>query len=219
MVLIVNKPGTNRWNGKKRSASEFNEIARKIFAPVYPVVARQAVECCGFDRGFCIDAGCGPGHLAIALAGISGFTIDALDMSLDMLACAEENIRGAGFNGRIRTVHGDVQDLPYDDCSVDLVVSRGSVFFWEAPDRAFAEIYRVIKPGGRTFIGGGFGTPELKAAITAKMKESDPSFEENVRGNLSTEKEMELVNCLENARVPDFETVRDAAGFWIVMRK
>jgi SAM-dependent methyltransferase len=204
-------------DGTGNTATEFNEIAKTIFAPVYPIIARQVIECCGFDRGFCIDAGCGTGHLALALASISGFTIDALDQSREMLGFAEENIRDAGMTERIRTVHGDVHALPYADRSVDLVVSRGSVFFWETPDRAFAEIYRVLKPGGRTFIGGGFGTPELKAAITASM--DDPSFAEKVRGNLGPGRDAELRANLEHAEIRDYEIVRDTSGFWIVMKR
>ena len=201
------------------TATEYNEIAQNIFAPIYPVIARQIFECCGFDRGFCIDAGCGPGHLAIALAEESGFRIDALDSSQDMLVFAEKNISKAGMSGRVRTVHGDVHALPYDDCSVDLVVSRGSVFFWDAPARAFAEIYRVLRPGGRTFIGGGFGTPELRAAITAKMRENNPSWEEKVKGNMGPGKDAELRKCLVDAQIPDVAIIRDESGFWIMMRK
>ncbi len=201
------------------TATEFNEIAQNIFAPIYPVIARQVVECCGFDNGFCIDAGCGPGHLAIALAAVSGFRIDALDTSQDMLACAEKNISNAGMSGRVCTVHGDVHALPYDDCSVDLVVSRGSVFFWDTPARAFAEIYRILRPGGRSFIGGGFGTPALKVAIAARMREYNPSWEEKVRGNMGPEKDTELRNYLEDAKIPDVEIIRDESGFWIMMRK
>ena len=211
--------GLKNRKGADKTATEFDEIARTIFSPIYPVIARQAVECCGFDRGFCIDAGCGPGHLAIALASVSGFRIDALDTSHDMLACAEKNIRDAGMSGRIRIVHGDVHAFPYDDCSVDLVVSRGSVFFWNSPARAFAEIYRVLRPGGRSFVGGGFGTPALKEAITAKMRETDPSWEEKVRGNMGREKDAELRKCLKDTQIPDVEIIRDESGFWIVMRK
>ncbi len=214
----MNNPGKKR-DGTEKPATEFNEIARTIFAPAYPVIARQAIERCGFDRGFCIDVGSGPGHLALALAGISRFSIDAMDTSQDMLSCAEKNIRAAGMSGRIRTVHGDVHALPYEDSSIDLIVSRGSVFFWDAPGRAFAEIYRVIRPGGRTFIGGGFGSPEIKAAITAKMREHDPAWEDKVRENLGPEKDAELRHALQDAQVPDYEIVRDGSGFWIVMRK
>lgn len=212
-------------NGAKKrqwgdsTATEFNDIARNIFAPIYPVIARQAVDCCGTDKGFCIDAGCGPGHLALALASVSGFQIDALDSSNDMLACAEKNIRDAGMSGRIRTVHSDVHTLPYDDGSVDLVASRGSVFFWDEPARVFAEIYRVLRPGGRSFVGGGFGTPALKAAITAKMRERDPEWEKKVKGNMGPEKDAELRKCLVEAQIPNVEIIRDESGFWIVMRK
>lgn len=215
----MNGTGTQKWTGKERSASQFNEMARNVFAPAYPAIARQAIGCCGFDRGLCVDAGCGPGHLAIALAGVSGFSIDALDMSLDMLSCAEKNIRDSGMSTRIRTVHADVHALPYGDSSVDLVVSRGSVFFWDAPDRAFAEIYRVIRPGGRTFIGGGFGTPSIREEITAKMRTIDPSWEEKVKGNMGPAKDAELKAALNAAKIPDYEMVRDGSGFWIVMKK
>lgn len=211
--------GVQKWTGKERSASEFNEMARTIFAPAYPAIARQTIGCCGFDRGLCIDAGCGPGHLAIALAGISEFSIDALDMSLDMLVYAEKNIRNAGMSDRIRTVHANVHTLPYEDSSVDLVVSRGSLFFWDSPDRAFSEIYRVIRPGGRTFLGGGFGTQAIREEITAKMREIDPSWEEKVKGNMGPAKDAELKAALNAAKIPDYEMVRDGSGFWIVMKK
>lgn len=211
--------GAQQWTGKERSAFEFNEMARTIFAPAYPAIARQAIECCGFNRGFCIDAGCGPGHLSLALAAISAFTIDALDMSHDMLSHAEKNIRDAGMYERIRTVHGDVHVLPYEDSSVDLVVSRGSLFFWDFPERAFSEIYRVIRPGGRTFLGGGFGTPDIRREITAKMWEIDISWEEKVKGNMGPLKDAELRASLHNAQIPDYEIVRDESGFWIVMKK
>lgn len=215
MTLLTVKNGER----SHMSAQEFNETARKIFFPIYPVIARQAIECCGFDCGFCIDAGCGPGHLALALASVSGFRIDALDTSTDMLACAEKNIREAGMGGRVRTVHGDVHALQYGDNSVDLVISRGSVFFWDSPAQAFGEIYRVLRPGGRSFVGGGFGTPALKAAITATMRESDPSWEGMMKRNLGPEKDAEIKRALEEARVPDVDVIRDGSGFWIVMRK
>jgi len=204
---------------KNMSATEFNEIARTVFSPIYPVIARQAIECCGIDQGFCIDAGCGPGHLALALASVSGFRIDALDTSPEMLACAEKNITQAGMGGRIRTVCGNVHALPYEECSVDMVVSRGSVFFWDSPAQAFAEIYRVLRPGGRTFIGGGFGTPELRAAIVAQMRESNPTWEEMMKRNMGPQKDAEIKRCLEKALIPDVQIIRDESGFWIVMRK
>ncbi len=203
----------------RAAADRMDEVARGPFAPVYPAIARQVIEHCGGGSGMCVDAGCGPGNLAIALAEMSGYTVDALDASEDMLAHAEKNIREAGLKGRIRVVHGDVHALPYGSCTVDLIVSRGSVFFWDDPARVFAEVYRVLKPGGRTFIGGGFGTPELKAVVSARMRKIDPSWEEKAKRRMSKENIAGIIRSLEDAGISDVEIIRDEAGFWIVMRK
>ena len=51
----------------------------------------------------------------------------------------------------------DVHALPFRDNSFDLVISRGSIFFWRDQSTALREIVRVLKPGGYAFIGGGYG--------------------------------------------------------------
>lgn len=202
-----------------RGAGRMDAIAKGPFAPIYPVIARQVIETCGITAGRCVDIGCGPGHLAMALTTVSGLEIDALDPSADMLALAEQNIRQAGLADRVRPVSGDVHDLPYDDNSVDLIVSRGSLFFWDDRARAFSEIWRVLRPGGRTFVGGGFGTAALKAQITAKMREIDPEWEEKAAGRLARENRDAIRRDLERAGIPSCEIHEDDAGFWIVMRK
>jgi SAM-dependent methyltransferase len=202
-----------------KGAGKMDAIAKGPFAPIYPVIARQILDTCGIVRGTCIDLGCGPGHLALALAAQSDLSVDALDASPDMLAIAEQNILDAGLAARVRPVPGDVHGLPYTDNSVDLIVSRGSLFFWDNRKQAFAEIYRVLRPGGRTFVGGGFGTAALKAAITEKMRTIDPEWEEKAAGRLSRENTDAIRRDLEAAGIPDCEILRDEAGFWIVMRK
>ncbi|MBC7343666.1 MAG: methyltransferase domain-containing protein, partial [Clostridia bacterium] len=39
---------------------------------------------------------------------------------------------------------------------------QGFGVFWENLEKAFKEIHRVLAPGGIAYIGGGFGTSELK---------------------------------------------------------
>ncbi|MDD3071012.1 MAG: class I SAM-dependent methyltransferase [Methanoculleus horonobensis] len=199
-------------------AGRMDAIAKGPFAPIYPVVARQVIETCGITEGRCVDVGCGPGHLAMALCSETRLAIDALDPSADMLAIARRNFQEAGLGGRICPVCGDVHDLPYGDGSVDLVVSRGSLFFWDDRVRAFSEIQRVLRPGGRTFVGGGFGTAALKAAITAKMHEIDPEWEEKAAGRLASKNRDAIRRDLERAGISACEIRQGEAGFWIVMR-
>lgn len=213
----MNEQTPDRFAGK--GAGDMDAIAKGPFAPIYPVIARQVIDTCGIAEGRCVDIGCGPGHLAMALAAASGLAIDALDSSADMLAIARENIQKAGLIGRIRPVCGDVHNLPYDDNSVDLIVSRGSLFFWDDPVRAFSEIRRVLRPGGRTFIGGGFGTAALKAQITEKMRVIDPEWEVKAAGRLSPKNRDAIRGNLERAGIPAVEIHEDEAGFWIMMEK
>jgi SAM-dependent methyltransferase len=58
--------------------------------------------------------------------------------------------------------------MPLPPGSVDLIISRGAMWFWEK-ERSLREIWRVLAPAGAAVIGGGYGNPELKAAVFSKM--------------------------------------------------
>lgn len=202
-----------------QGARRMDAIAKGPFAPIYPTIARQILDTCRIREGRCVDIGCGPGHLAMALAAVSDLAIDALDASTDMLSIARRNLQDAGLIGRVRPVCGDVHNLPYADGSIDLIVSRGSLFFWDDRVRAFSEIARVLRPGGRTFVGGGFGTPALKAEITEKMREIDPEWEVKAAVRLSRGNRDLIRRELEQAKIPAYKVFEDEAGFWIIMEK
>lgn len=200
-------------------AKNMDSIAKGPFAPIYPVIADQIRDVCGITSGLCIDIGCGPAHLAMALAKVSDLVIDAVDTSPDMLLLAGENIREAGLSKRIRLVNGDVHALPYEDGTIDLIISRGSLFFWNDLDKAFSEIYRVLGVGGRTFIGGGFGTPALKESIFNQMRSIDSDWEKKAEQRLKLQQSDVIPKALDAAGVAAYDIRRDLAGFWIVMRK
>lgn len=113
------------------------------------------------------------------------------DQSEDMLAIAASTIAECGLEDRAATLHGDVAHIPLPDDSVDLAVSRGSVFFWEDLPRAFAEIRRVLASGGWGYIGGGFGSAKIKAEIERKMRARSAreggDFRGHVHRNLAPE--------------------------------
>lgn len=166
------------------NVEEFDRVAREVFAPIYPVITEQIKQKTGITRGTCLDIGCGGGYLGIALAGITELFIYLFDKSPEMLEIATRNIAGHGLQKRARTLLGDVHEIPLKDQSVDLVISRGSIFFWENQQKAFQEIYRVLAPKGVAFIGGGFGNAELKKLIDARMAQKDRNWQERINKNI-----------------------------------
>ena len=120
-----------------------------------PLLARQIIDDYGISSGKCIDIGAGTGLLGIELAKISELEITALDISPAMVKLASEEVTLNGMEKRVSVRQGDAQELPFEDDYFDLVVSKGTLWFFKDKVKAFKEIYRVLKPGGITYIGCG----------------------------------------------------------------
>lgn len=198
-------------------AKEFDRIARDVFAPAYSHIAAQIKERTGIQQGSCLDVGCGGGYLGLALARITDLHVYLLDKSPEMLAIARENIINHGLGGRAEVMSGDVRQLPFPDASIDLVISRGSIFFWDDLVTAFREIYRVLAPGGMTYIGGGFGSRELKEKIWQEMSRRDSQWPQNVQQRW--EKTREFPEKLRLAKIEHWYILQEEAGLWIQIRK
>ncbi len=97
-----------------------------------------------------LDVGCGAGVdlvLAARLAGAEGKAV-GIDLTPQMVEKARQNIALAGVtNASAR--QGVVENLPFADASFTTVISNGVLNLSCRKDRAFAEIFRVLKPGGR----------------------------------------------------------------------
>ena len=155
----------------------------------------------------------------MALAQESELKLFAFDASPMMLEIAYEHITDAGLVKRVVPVLGDVHDIPFEDNSIDLIVSRGSWFFWDNLDLAFKDMYRVLSPGGMTYIGGGFGNVQLKEAIHAAMAEKDPEFSKGVSNRMMRNNPDRIRNELEKAGIRTYDLIQDDSGFWLIIRK
>jgi SAM-dependent methyltransferase len=98
-------------------AERFDRIARTVFKPIYPALARQIKEDYGITKGICVDAGAGPGYLSIELAKITELAVWAVDIDPAAVRIAERNVRDAGLVGRVKPVEGDVLKMPFDSRS------------------------------------------------------------------------------------------------------
>lgn len=203
----------------KTDVTTFLAISREVFAPLYPYYAGQFLDRSGIRCGRCLDLGCGPGGLGLAVAEASQCRMVLLDQEPAMLRAAAEDAAARGLADRVAFVGGDVHALPLGDACADLIVSRGSLMFWDDLPRAFAEIDRVLAPGGRAYLGGGLGTPEMRRAISQKMVDRDPRWQGGKppppRPGTDPDRH---AKALAAAGVTDFTITREDAGHWIEMR-
>jgi ubiquinone/menaquinone biosynthesis C-methylase UbiE len=203
----------------KRSARDFDTISREVFAPIYPVIAERLLSWSGVREGICLDIGSGTGMLAIALAERSDLSILAMDLDYEMAEIATRRFSEASLSGRITPLLGDVHRMPLRDESVNLTVSRGSLYFWSDRPRAFAEVERVLAAGGIAYLGGSFGTAILRDAIFLEMRRRNPHWDEDVARRSSTATEEQLLAELEKSGVELFRIIKEEAGMWVEIRR
>lgn len=101
------------------------------------------------QEGQAADIGCGPGHLVIELAQRApGLQLTGVDLAEGMLAAATANARRAGVDQRVTFRKGDASRLPFENASLDLVLSTLSLHHWGRPVTVLNEVARVLRPGG-----------------------------------------------------------------------
>ena len=97
-----------------------------------------------------LDAGCGTGAFLLPLArrlAPYGATVIGLDLAEGTLGQARASMQAEGLP--VDCVIGDVEALPFDDSSFDLVLANYMLYHVPDLDRAIAELRRVLRPGER----------------------------------------------------------------------
>lgn len=122
-----------------------------------------------------LDVACGPGSVVCAFAGRVR-RAEGLDATEAMLAEARRLAAERGL-GNVAWHGGDVYALPFADASYDIVSCRYAFHHLEAPAKAFAEMIRVCRPGGRIVLVDAVASddPAKAAAFNAMERHRDPS--------------------------------------------
>jgi len=100
-----------------------------------------------------LDLGSGAGFdvfLAAARVGPTGRVI-GVDLTPEMVEAARRNAATGGYTN-VEFRLGDIERLPLEDASADLVISNCVLSLVPDKPKAFREIVRVLKPGGRVAI-------------------------------------------------------------------
>jgi SAM-dependent methyltransferase len=113
-----------------------------------------------------LDLGSGAGNdcfVARAIVGETGRVI-GLDFTDAMVAKAIENNQKLGFTN-VEFVQGDIEELPLPDDNFDVIVSNCVLNLVPDKDKAFAQMMRVLKPGGHFCVSDVVIKGELPEAL------------------------------------------------------
>jgi SAM-dependent methyltransferase len=105
-----------------------------------------------------LDVGCGSG-LFCRLAADAGAEVAGIDASPELLEIARERTPTGEF------VAGDMESLPWQDASFDVVTGIAAFSFTGNPARALREAARVLRPDGRVVIGTWGPADECEAGM------------------------------------------------------
>ena len=125
-----------RWYAAltKKSLDDFKALARRTAQQIAP-------------RGSVLEVAPGPGYFAVELAKLGDYQITGLDISETFVEIARANAAQAGVKVAFR--RGNASAMPFANASFDFLLCRAAFKNFGEPNRALAEMYRVLKPGGQ----------------------------------------------------------------------
>jgi ubiquinone/menaquinone biosynthesis C-methylase UbiE len=113
--------------------------------PLYAAIAQQMQPHLTPEMNV-LELACGSGQLSFRLSRLVR-DWEATDFSPKMIAQAKLKPRGVGLHFSVQ----DATSLPYADETFDAVLIANALHIMPRPEKALAEIYRVLKPGGQLF--------------------------------------------------------------------
>lgn len=147
-----------------------------------------------------IDLGSGAGNdcfVARSLTGESGEVI-GIDMTEAMIAKARENARKLGFTN-VSFRLGDIEKMPVTANKADVIISNCVLNLVPDKQKAFSEIYRVLKHGGHLSVSD----VVVKGQLPAQIREAAELYAGCVSGAIEMDEYLSIMAsaCLTNIKV------------------
>lgn len=148
-------------------------------------------EFAGIKKGdTVVDLGSGAGNdvfVARAIVGDEGKVI-GLDMTKEMIAKANKNNEKLGFNN-VEFKFGDIEAMPFENNLADVVVSNCVLNLVPDKQKAFSEIYRILKPGAHFCVSD----IVIQGEMTGELKESAEMYAGCVSGALQQDEYLRII--------------------------
>ena len=219
----------NLSKAQREFAEQFAQISSSSLAPVYAPLAEQIVTdyALAETEGIGIDLGGGNGTLIVELAKRTRAMHWILaDINPRYFSYAAQLAADAGVGHRVGMIAADANMLPFRDNYADIIVSRGSFQFWGDLSVSFAEVNRVLKPGGIAYIGRGL--PRNLPVETARVVRFGRDGNGGSNPKYDLEKTAEtLVSTMNDLNITDFTIHRPSPpgsdginyGIWLEWHK
>jgi arsenite methyltransferase len=153
-----------------------------------------------------LDVGSGGGIdtvLAARQVGPTGQVI-GLDVLAEMCERGRAAVEEAGMEAWCDLLEGEMEAIPLPDASIDVVISNGVINLSHRKSRAFAEIARVLRPGGRICVADLVVNDDLPTEVLS----SGAAWAGCIAGALS---ERVLLRKFDRARLVDIELTERSA--------
>jgi len=101
------------------------------------------------DGDSILDVGCGGGgNISRLLKKFPHSVVNGIDYSHVSVSVSKKKNSDEIASGRCKVSYGNVINLPYDDCSFDMVTAFETVYYWPQIEVCFKQVYRVLKEKG-----------------------------------------------------------------------
>jgi ubiquinone/menaquinone biosynthesis C-methylase UbiE len=154
-----------------------------------------------------LDLGCGAGldlYFYAKAVGEKG-KVYGLDISEDMVSKAKQNMELVGINNANISV-GESDNLPFNDNFFDVVASNGIYNLSPDKEAVMREVYRVLKPGGRTV----FCEIVLKEPLSEDERKSHSDWFRCIGGSLPEEEFLALMGKVGFKNIEVMSKIRNA---------
>ena len=131
-------------------------VMPRLHGPIYPLMA-EALHLRPEDE--LLEVACGSGVFLSNHAADVSF-VGGLDLSDLQIDLARQRLAERIAAGTAEIVKGNAVELPWEDARFSVVTCMGSMEAFTHPSRALAEMFRVLRPGGRAALEMGWRVPE-----------------------------------------------------------